>query len=415
MGMFGKMGVARAGVALTAVLVPTRCNKRVSRSLAIVLSCVAAFSGAKRIEAQTLLWSVSLKPLGWQDPYAQVDTAKPVQWDSPIYRQELAVGPAGDVYIGLNRFEQSPAKSKMLRVVQLDGKSGSAVRQTDFPTPKLDRTAVLMAGDGTLLVVAGDRVQRVRSDGTTQQSIPLPPQPDINPGLWVTESPSGRTLLLTTDEKTFRFVRTDTLAAIAECRSKNEELDELNDSLAISMFDGSHGFELHEGQFCAHMSLLWSVADRSNEVRLLDNQNVLEFGVRHVRLFTLKDKPVWNWDSPGKAVPEKNEGIAIPISENRVAFPIVVFHNLPRPPCHDVCPLGSFTDSPQRPSCEVCPGTPRYETEFLGIVVLDTATGKQLGIVPLHNADSNKLAFALSPDGHNLAIMNNAVVELWSL
>jgi hypothetical protein len=150
-------------------------------------------------------------------------------------------------------------------------------------------------------------------------------------------------------------------------------------------------------------------------VRLLDNQNVLEFGLQHVRLFTLKDKPVWNWDSPGKVVPEKNAGIAIPISENRVAFPIVVFHNLPRPQCQDVCPAWSFTESPQRPPCEVCPGIPRFETEYLGIVVLDTATGKQLGIVPLHNVDSNNLAFAFSPDGHNLAIMNNSVVELWSL
>jgi hypothetical protein len=209
-------------------------------------------------------------------------------------------------------------------------------------------------------------------------------------------------------------VRTDTLAAIAECQPKNEELDALTDSFAISMFDGPHGFELHEGLFCGHISLLRSVAYRSSEVRLLDNQKVLEFGLQHVRLLTLKDKSVWNWDSPGRTVPEES-AIAMSISENRVAFPIVVYRDLPRPQCRDVCPRKSFDDSPQAPPCEVCPGIPRFEAEFLGIVVLDTATGKQLAMVPLHNANSSTLAFALSPDGHNLAIMKDSVVDLWSL
>lgn len=394
----------------------SRGKRRTLWRVALALAWLPLAAGAIKARAQTMLWSVSLKPAGWQDPYAQVSKTKPVDWDTPVFRQELAVDGDGDVYAGLSIIGEGPDKTKMLRVVELEGKTGSVVRQTDFATPKLDRTAVLLANDGALLVIAGDRVQRVNADGKTQQSVPLPAQPDMNPGLWVNESPSGKTLLLTTDEKKFLFVRTDTLATTAECQSEKEEFEELNDSVAVSLFDGPHGFELHTGQFCARMSELWSVASsRSSDLRLLNNHRILELGLEHVRLLTLKDKTVWNWDPPARNVPEAVSGVAVSSSENRVAFPLVIYHDLPRPQCHDVCPLRSLNSSPQQPPCELCPGTPKFETLFQGIVVLDTATGKEVGMVPLQKADSNKLAFSLSPDGRRLAVMNDSMVELWNL
>jgi hypothetical protein len=348
--------------------------------------------------------------MGWQDPYSQFKTMKTAEWDTPVSRQQLAVSVNGEVFAGLNSIGDGPAK-KMIRIVDLDGKSGALVREIDFPTPKLDRTAVLLADDGALLVIAGDRVQRVAPDGTKQQSVPLPPQPDINPGLWVTESPSRKTLLLTTDEKTFRFVKTDTLATIAECQPKDEELDELNDSLAISMHEGSQGFEFHEGPFCKGMSLLWPTGSSSvGEMRLLDNQDLLDVSFDRVKLLTINNQTVWEWDPPPSNVPQGLDGIAISQSQTRAAFSLAVYHSLPRPACHDVCP----TRNAKEP-CEVCPGTPRVATEFTGVVVLDLTTGKQVAMVPLQKADSNKLAVGLSPDGHKLAIMNDSVIELWSL
>jgi hypothetical protein len=390
------------------------------RKAATVLVCGLAFSGALAMEAQTLLWSVSVKTLGWQDPYANLtknqSSAGKIDFDLLIFRQQLAMNAAGQVYAGFGIIGQKPGATKTLRVTVLDGKSGSVVRQIDFPAPMLDRTAVLAASDGTLLVVAGDRVQRVNADGVTQTSVPLPPQPKINPGLWVTESPTGRTLLLTTDEKLFRFLRTDTLATVVECRTKNDEIDQLSDDLAISMANGPHGFDLHVGPFCGDMPLLWTLADnRSSDVRLLDDSDVLEIGLHRVRRITLEDKTVWSWDAPGKTVPEAIYGVAISTSGGRVAFPLVVFHDLPPGPCSDVCPVAQFDATAQRPSCELCNSEPRFETLITGIAVLDAGTGKQVAMIALEHTSGDHLAFALSPDGHRLAIMNGPDLQLWSL
>jgi hypothetical protein len=393
------------------------------RKAATVLVCGLAFSGALAMEAQTLLWSVSMKTLGWQDPNANLtknqSSAGKTDFDlGVIFRQQLAVNVVGQVYAGFGIIGQKPVATKTLRVTALDGKSGSVLRQMDFPTPMLDRTAVLAANDGTLLVVAGDRIQRVNSDGATQMSASLPPQSEINPGLWLTESPSDRTLLLKTDEKTFRFIRTDTLATVAECQTKNNEIDELSDDLAISVAEteSPHGFDLHMGRFCGRMSLLRTLAnDHGSDVRLLDDHNVLEIGLHRVRRVTLKDKTVWSWDASGKTVPEAIYGVAISTSGGRVAFPLVVFHDLPPGPCSDVCPVAQFDATAQRPSCELCNSEPRFETLITGIAVLDAGTGKQVAMIALEHTSGDHLAFALSPDGHRLAIMNGPDLQLWSL
>jgi hypothetical protein len=258
-------------------------------------------------------------------------------------------------------------------------------------------------------------VMRVDVDGAVQNSAPLPPQPDINPGLWVTESPSGKTLLLTTDEKTFRFIRSDTLATVAECQSPDDELDELSDDLTISMADSQQGFGLRIGKFCASMTPLWSLQNgHTSDVRLIGDSDLIEVNLTQIHRITLKNKSIWDWTPPGQAVPFPIEGIAVSQSSSRVAVPLVIYHSLPRPPCHDVCPMRQMNADPQQPVCVVCPGTPNFQTIFTGIVVLDTASGKQLAMVPLGDVDSHQFAFALSPDGQKLAILNKDIVELWS-
>lgn len=392
-------------------------KKTFSRVVSLLVA-MATFCGVWAVEAQTLVWSVSLKAVGWQDPYAKFakGAGMPKDFDlGTVVRNELAVSDDGQVSTGFGILAQAPAPAKTLRVAVLDGKTGAALRQMDYPTPMLDRTAVMNAADGTLLVVAMDKVLRVDAEGAAQVSAPLPPQPDINPGLWVTESPSGKTLLLTTDEKTFRFVRSDTLATVAECQSPNDELDELSDDLTISMADSAQGFGLHIGKFCAAMTPLWSLQNgHTSDVRLIGDSDLLEVNLSQIQRITLKDKAVWSWTPPGQAVPFAIDGIAISKSLGRVAVPLVVYHTLPRTPCHDVCPMRQMSGSAQQPVCVVCPGMPNFQTVFTGIVVLDAANGKQIAMVPLSDADSNQLALALSPNGHKLAILNKDVVELWS-
>jgi hypothetical protein len=391
-------------------------KKRFGRTVFVV--GMAALCSVLAAEAQTRLWSVSLKAMGWQDPYARFakSAGMPKDFDlGTVVRNELAVGDDGQVSTGFGILAQAPAPAKTLRVAVLDGKNGALLRLKDYPTPMLNRTAVMNAADGTLLVVAMDKVLRVNADGAIEESVPLPTQPEINPGLWITESPSGKTLLMTTDEKTFRFVRTDTLATVAECASPEDELDELSDDLTLSMADSPQGFGLHIGKFCAPMAPLWSLQNgHTSDVRLIGDSDLLEVTLSQIHRITLKNKPVWSWTPPGKAVPFPIAGIALSQSGGRVAIPLVVYRQLPPTPCHDVCPIRQMSGGTPQPVCVTCPGMPNFEKMFPGIVVLDAGSGRQIAIVPLRDADSSQLALALSPDGHKLAVLNKDVVELWS-
>ena len=397
--------------------------RRRLRGMRSGLLCGLVLAGAMAAEAQTLVWSIRLETVGWVDPYKQTppmtkqapqrsasdnsvgimeSMARSVQYDPDLgvaYSQMLAIDPAGQVYFGFGVKGDGPDAAKTFHVVTLDGQHGAVVRRMAMPTPALDRTAVLLAGDGSLLVVAGDRVQQVKNDGTIGNSIPIPPQPDINPGLWVKQSPSGKTLLLTTDEKTFQFVRADTLATVAECRTENDEVDELNDNLGLSMEDtkGPY-FELHLGPFCGQMRLLWTLSSgRSSSVHLLDDGTVLEVGSQVVRRLTSADKALWHWKAPGETVPEDKGGAAA-ISRNggRMAVRLTGFRML------------------RSPGCMECTG-PEFEDWNVAIVVLDLATGRQVASLPQEHNNESRLAFALSPNGKRLAVMRGGVLEMWAL
>ena len=385
------------------------------------LSYGMILAGTVSATAQTRVWSVKLETVGWQDPYidmraqfkresddrvaAQADIKagkaphyKPVDLDLGVnWSRELAVDSAGQVYLGFAAKRENLDAPKALRVVMLSAQNGALVRQMDLPTPVWGRTAVMLAEDDTPLLVAGDRVQRVNKDGFMGNSVAIPPQPKINPGLWVIQSPSGKTLLLTTDEQFFRFVSPDTLATIVECRMKDNEVETINDSLGMGLADGSnHQFEEHAGPFCGPMPRLWPVGDgRSTEVRLLEDGSVIEVGTEAVRRLTRQDKPQWSWKSPEGTLPTGLAGIAISRNGERVAVEEEVFHTLR--------PLG----------CMECKG-PEFESWGVGVAVLDTATGKQVGLAPLDHATLDRTAFAFSADGKKLAVMNAGVLEMWS-
>jgi hypothetical protein len=394
------------------------------RGMTAGLVCGLALA-AVAANAQTKVWSIHLETVGWQDPYVEMDarfktpapaksgtrpaqprdatgvgsSAVPMDLDlGVIWPDELVLDASGQVIVGFAAKRAGPTAPKALRVVTLNGKDGSMVRQMDLPAATWDRTAVMLAGDGALLVVAGDRVQRVKSDGTIGISIPIPPQPEINPGLWVRQSPSGRTLMMTTDEKSFRFVRTDTLAAVAECRLENDEIHTLTDDLAVSMAENkTNGFELHYGPLCGPMKMLWNLADsRSSSVHLLEDGSVLEVGQGEVRQLTVSDKTVWSWKPSGDAHPSDLDGFSASRNGERMALELTAYRTL------------------HSPSCMECKG-PSYESWGEGIAVLDAKSGELAATVPLDHAKQNRLAFALSPDGRKLAVMHDGVLELWAL
>lgn len=384
-------------------------------------ACRMMLAGTLPAVTQTRVWSVKLETVGWPDPYVNMTAEfkrenadriaykaavaahktphyRPVDLDLGVnWSRELAVDSAGQVYLGFAAKRENLDAPKALRVVTLGAQNGALVRQMELPTPVWSRTAVMLAADDTPLVVAGDRVQRVNKDGTIGNSIDIPPQPKINPGLWVDQSPSGKTLLLTTDEQFFRFVSPDTLATIAECRMKDNEVETINDNLAMGLADGSnHQFEEHAGPFCGPMPRLWPVGDgRSTDVRLLEDGSVIEVGSEAVRRLTRQDKTQWSWKSPDGTIPTGLAGIAVSRNGERVAVEEEVFHSLR--------PLG----------CMECKG-PEFESWAVGIAVLDAATGKQVGLVPFDHATQNRTAFAFSADGKKLAVMNAGVLEMWA-
>ena len=370
------------------------------------LACgmVLAYGAA---EAQTRVWSVRTETLGWRDPYAGTETAaRRGPWYETnddfdlgeIWKQELAVDKSGEVYVGFGVKGPGPGVNKLLRVVALESEHGAVKRQMDFATPRLDRTAVMLAADGVALVVAGDRVQRWNGDGTVGSSIPIPPQPKINPSLWAGLAPSGRTLLLTTDEIAFQFVRTDTLATTAECKKENDEIVTIADNKAVSMAeDAKHQFELHAGAPCGAMPLLWKLPDeRSSSVRLLNDRALVEIEGRGVKRLTLGDKEVWSWSAPGELISIDNGGVAISQNGERLALELAVFHRLR--------PVG----------CMECKG-PEYESWGVAVAVLDAATGRLVAQVPLDHVKLNDLGLAPRPDGRKLAVLNGDVLELWAL
>ncbi len=380
-------------------------------------------AGARSAQAQTKLWCVRLETRGWKDPFdkpekpksaapasssqhhARFTVAKKDADAAPydpdldvIWRQELVVDAQGQVFVGFGMRGSQPNAPKALRVVTFEGQHGAVARQIDLPTPMLDRTAVFLSGNDGLLVVAGDRVQRINGDGAVGNSIPIPPQPAINPGLWVKQSPTGQTLLLTTDDKAFTFVNAESLATVAECHKDNDEIETLNDKMALSMAENAHhDFELHSGPLCGSMPMLWSLSgSRSSNVHLLEDGSVLEVGSQLVRRLTLDDKPLWSWKAPHDLIPEDVDGLPISRDGSRVAVQLTAFRVL------------------RFPGCIECTG-PEFESWGVGIVVFNAATGHQVAVIPVDDASLNRLAFALSPDGHKLAVLNGSLLELWAL
>ena len=416
--------------------------RRGLRVMTAGLACGLALTAALPAGAQTRKWSIQLATVGWQDPYVEMEArfqkkqanrqkdaapAKSVgsevanEGENParsfldnlsaapsagsydadlgvIWRDELVVDASGQVIVGFAAKRAGLSAPKALRVVTLSAQNGAMVRQMELPTPVWDRTAVMLAADDTLLVVAGDRVQRVNNDGSIGSSIPIPPQPEINPGLWVEQSPSGQTLMLTTDEKNFRFVRTDTLATVAACRNDTHEVHTVTDDQAVSMGeDKHHQFELRYGPLCGPTTLLWSAAsERSNRAHLLEDASVLEVGFAQVRRLTTADKTVWNWKVPENLTAEDLDGFSVSRNGKRVAFQLSAFRTL------------------HSPSCMECEGPP-FESWTEGIVVLDAKSGGLVATVPVDHGEENRMAFALSPDGHELAVMHDGVLELWAL
>jgi hypothetical protein len=381
-----------------------------------------ALVGAFAAHAQTRIWSISLETVGWVDPYKQmipapkqpvqggtgnphframreIEQSAPRDWDlGPIWSQQLVIDPSGQIIVGFGNKGEGPAKAKVFHVVTLDGKTGTAMHSLAMPTPVLDRTAVLLNADGSLLVVAGDRVQQIKADGAAGNSVPIPPQPDMNPRLRLRQSPSGKTLVMTTDDEAFRFIRTDTLATLADCRTKNDEVEVINDTLGLSMEDtkGPY-FDLHAGPFCGPMRKLWTLSsDRSSSVHLLEDGTLLEIGVQSVRRLTSNDKALWTWKASGALVVEDVGGSGISRDGSRLAVQLTAFKML------------------HSPGCMECTG-PESESWIVGVVVLDASTGKLVTTIPLDHANQNRLAVAFSPDGKKIAILNGGVLELWAL
>ena len=386
------------------------------------LACAMALAAAIAAHAQTRVWSIRLETVGWVDPYKQRPPApKPptmgtdtndrrqaiqnairsMPYDSDlgaIWSQQLVIDPSGQVTVGFGNKGEGPDKAKVFHVVTLDSNTGSVTQRMSQPTPMLNRTAVLLNADGSLLVVAKDRVQQVKADGTLGNSVEIPPQPDLNPRLRLRQSPSGKTLMLTTDDEAFRFIRTDTLATIADCSTKNDEVEVINDSLGLSMEDtkGPY-FELHAGPFCGHMRLLWTLSSgRSSQDHLLEDGTLVEIGVQEVRRLTLADKTLWSWKAPEALIVEDVGGSGISRDGTRLAVQLTAFKVL------------------RSPGCMECTG-PESESWIVGVVVLDASNGKLVATIPLDHANQNRLAVAFSPDGKKIAILNGGVLELWAL
>lgn len=385
--------------------------------------------------AQTKIATIALKPYG-------VMTQEELNFQHPILNPppdrvgwmtsgpeggiawrgvgEVAIDAQNRVYVGLPIWASGYAPKNAvrgtgdkLRVIELNA-DGKVDGQFDFPTKSLKRLDLRLAGDGTPMIVAGDKLMRIGSDGKPTAQLELPDDEKEYEPWYLTSSTTGKTVRMRVNYKQALLVDAESLRVIRRCDETADENDSgsMTDDIEISTArekqNASEKNMLMREKFCEPRE---RVGDAPNVVfwpMVVDDARYLAVSREAIGLYKVSGETVWNQSAPAKRTIDR-ETAQLSRDGSCVAAVVTreVIHHEP----------DSMNPIDQRN------GTWRKERKMdvedtLGI--WDVATGRLLGEVALLGHTEARYfepsaRFAMSPDGRLLAVLEDGELTLWKM
>lgn len=301
-----------------------------------------------------------------------------------------------------------------LRVLTLNADSkGGLESNFDFPTKSLNRVDLRLAADGTLMVVAGDRLMRIGKDGKATGHLELPDAEKEYEPWFLTSSTSGKTVRVRVNYKLALFVDTESLRVIRRCDEETDlndfgsMTDDLELSTASEKAQLGYTHLLQKETFCEKPERMGG-GNLEFSPAIVDDSRYLELNGHSIRLKKMSGEPVWE-----TAVPANNslDGNSVKLSRDgsRVAAVLTreVIHHEP----DSMNPIDQRNGTWNRQR--------KMEVEDM-LAVWDVATGRLLGEVPLLGHTEARYfepnaQYALSPDGRLLGVLEDGELTLWKM
>jgi hypothetical protein len=378
--------------------------------------------------AQTQIATLDLKPYGVMTK-AELNVQHPIP-DPPPERKgytvagppggiawngvgTLAVDRAGRVFVGLPIWAsgyapKNPTRGNgdKFRVLVVDAASdGKVERTTDYPAKSLDRLALQLADDETLLILADDKLMRVDASGQPTLQLAVPnEQKEFE--LWgVQPSTTGRTLRIWLNDKRAMFVNSKNLGVVKNCRSSAEDNDvgamtddlELSSQVIVKL--SLPVYRLEQQAFCGKREQLVKFGQISFAPDLVNDEQFLAIEKDTIALRKLNGETVWTRTAPQKLMFDGYEGTdELSRDGKRVALRLMRNAEY-RPPETTQTKAMPVEDS---------------------VGVWDVPSGQLIGVVPMLGHTENRFydpnaQFALSSDGKLLAVLEDGVLTVWKL
>ena len=359
--------------------------------------------------AQTLQYSVHLADYGWQTETLKVTDRERGSNDTT----HLAFDSSGRLYVGLGirgdaKHIQLGGPNNIFRVLVLDSQTGKVESSHDYPTQSKERVGLNLTAKGELLLVANDKLQLIGDDGSPKITfeIPMPAKDDLTHVMSVSESPSGKTLLLRIDLHNSYFFRTDSLSLISLCEGHpklhyRDVPETFSDTIQMDFDTSTIGSNrLWVGPLCGQSTVLGRYAMKLIEPILLNDSTLLQLGTSSENYDTstfevrkISGETLWSGTLPKHFLTITLPGGSVRVARdgNRFAEEDVELRGGNR-----VLDIGPTTKS-------------------MWVRIFDSQTGKQLGLVPVAKPDIRE--FALSPEGDRVATLSldGGTLEVWRL
>jgi hypothetical protein len=332
---------------------------------------------------------------------------------------EVVIDSQERIYVGLPIWTSGAApknalrgQGDKLRVLVLTTATTSAVPHTlDFPTRSLDRLDLRIAPDDTLLVLADDQLMRVGADGRPIAKIDVPNKQQEFEAWYVSQSSTGRTLRLRLNDKFLMLVDSQTLSVLKRCEASTALTDEGTMTDDFELDSRSEGDpsrrDLARQSFCGKSEPLARFTDSNFVPTLVDETHFLAVAAGTIALRTLTGQTLWSAKAPPDRSLESGEGLPLVSREgNRVAVRLFKTIQVHQP------------DSMNRE--DELTGTWNKTKSVqvdAAIAVWDLSGGQLVAQVPLPPGKDYEpnAHFALSPNGHLLAVLKQGTLTVWRL
>lgn len=356
--------------------------------------------------AQTMQFSIKLDKYGWQPDQLKITNGEREIGET----RRVAFDSTGKLYVGFaiggdNRLLKPGEANNTFRVLTIDSASGAVKRKLDFATQSKEWVGLNVSASDDLVVTANNKVQLVGEDGSPKATFDIP-MPKGNHLLFVRQSASGKTLLITLlDLNAYYFLREDTLSLITHCyvppERNRDEPGTFSDNIQLrfvgTQVPGSP-YEMVKAPLCGEGQDLWSLGTSIVHPHLLNDSTVLELKTATsdadkpvFEVLKINGELVWKRELPKHFAAPTLLPICTTRDWHRFAVTVMELRGGSR----------TFDISPRAVS--------------MGVWIYDARTGKQIGSIKYPTL--GRYEFALSPDGSKLAILSNngGTMQLWSL